>query len=74
MVRSPIGVGEGQVGNKIVGQKLLAGEHPVSKGQEEKRSPGEDGKGILVQLFVIHGRLTIAVVEHQLLNTVKDEK
>jgi len=59
---------------ELIAEELLAGEHPVSESEVEDGSVGQDAQGILVELLIIHGRLSVHVVQKDLLHAVEGEE
>jgi len=55
----------------IIGEELDVRSHPVSKGKIEERSIGEESQHSVVEFVIIGGRLSVAVVDHEFLDSVK---
>jgi hypothetical protein len=59
---------------ELITEELLAGEHPVAESEIEDWSVGQDAKGILVELLIIHGGLSVHVMQQNLLHAVEGEE
>mmetsp|Transcript_21614 Transcript_21614/g.20738 ORF Transcript_21614/g.20738 Transcript_21614/m.20738 type:complete len:316 (-) Transcript_21614:1951-2898(-) len=57
----------------VVGDELQVAYHPVPEGAQEDWGPGHDPQHPVVQLVVVHRRLSVGIVDHELLHNVQNQ-
>jgi len=57
----------------VVSEQLATGQHPVSESKEQNWSVGHNAEHAVIQFVVVHGWLSIAVVDHEFFDDIEDK-